>query len=111
MRVPMRNDGHGKGRVSGLVIALYILVVALVLATLPFGPDMKTFAAMLLSPSAVFGTYLYLKSRPGGKTPKSPAGPNTDRPRAVRDAEERQKAHDASVAILDMTRPTGPFLW
>lgn len=107
----MRNNGHGKGRVSGLVIALYILVVALVLATLPFGPDMKTFAAMLLSPSAVFGTYLYLKSRPGGKTPKSPAGPNADRPRAAHDAEEQQKAHDASVAILDMTRPTGPFLW
>lgn len=107
----MQNHNHEDGHISGLVIALYILVVALVLATLPFGPDMKTFAAMLLSPSAVFGTYLYLKSRPGGKAPKSPAGPNADRPRAVRDAEERQKAHDASVAILDMTRPTGPFLW
>lgn len=111
MRVPMRNDGHGKGRVSGLVIALYILVVALVLTTLPLGPDVRTFAAMLLSPSVVFGTYLYLKSHPDGKTPKSPAGPNADRPRALRDAEERQKAHDASVAILEMTRPTDPSLW
>lgn len=107
----MQNHNHEDGHVSGLVIALYILVVALVLATLPFGPDMKTFATMLLSPSAVFGTYLYLKSRPGGKAPKSPAGPDADRPRALRDTEERQKAHDASVAILEMTQPTGPFLW
>lgn len=107
----MRNNDHKKECVSGLVIALYILIIALVLATLPFGPDIGTFAAMLLSPSVVFGTYLYLKSRPDSNAPKRPAEPNTDKPRAVRDAKEQQKAHDASVAILDMTRPTGPFLW
>lgn len=106
----MRNNDHKKECVSGLVIALYILIIALVLATLPFGPDMETFAAMLLSPSVVFGTYLYIKSPPDNETPKSPAERNTDKPRAVRDADKQQKAHDASVAILDMTRPTGPFL-